>query len=291
MRFKTTLYYQILLASLVLVFTTSCGDIKQDLYIKKDGSGTLETTIDVGELMSMAKGFENIGSAQDTFSDDEIRDSITITPATEPVVKDAMTMLMERVTDPNHNVDFDTMMSILSIMPDSVKNKELRKDLVEKIMVRIKSPANSADLTFGILMNFDNTAQLRELINYMEKLNESSDVMSSSAPVGMDAENFLAFDADMKAGWIKVDTFSYAGLSEQMGMGQDSALGGEDLGMMEMMFGNSKIKTVIHVPGEVLSCTHPEAILTKDNRVIVEYPMMDVIKKGTINGFTVYFKP
>jgi len=281
-----------LLVSISILFTmaiTSCGDIQQDLYIKKDGSGTLETTIDVGELMSMAKGFEDMGAAQDTFSDDTMPD-FTITPQPE-APKDAMTLLMERVTDPSHNQDFDTMMSMLSIMPDSLKEKETRTDLMEKIFVRVKSPANSADLTFGIVMNFDNTKQLREIINYMENLNQSSEMMSGAAPMGMDSENFLAFDADMKAGWIKVDTFSYAGLATQMGMSQDSAISSEDLGMVEMMFGNSKIKTVIHVPGEVLSCTNPEAILTKDNKVIVEYPMMDVIRKGTINGFTVHFKP
>lgn len=281
-----------LLVSLAILFTlliTSCGDIQQDLYIKKDGSGTLETTIDVGELMSMARGFEDMGAAQDTFSDDTMPDP-AIAPQPE-APKDAMTLLMERVTDPAHNQDFDTMMSMLSIMPDSLKEKDLRTDLLQKMFVRVKSPANSADLTFGVVMNFDNTTQLREIINYMENLNQSSEMMSGSAPMGMDAENFLAFDADMKAGWILVDTFSYSGLSMQMGMSQDSAMSSEDLGMLEMMFGNSKIKTVIHVPGEVLSCTNPDAILTKDNKVIVEYPMMDVIRKGTINGFKVHFKP
>ena len=289
MKFHLNINLLISLSILLTMGITSCGDIQQDLYIKKDGSGTLETTIDVGELMSMAKGFEDMGAAQDTFSDDTMPD-LTITPQPE-APKDAMTLLMERVTDPSHNQDFDTMMSILSIMPDSLKEKETRTDLMEKIFVRVKSPANSADLTFGVVMNFDNTKQLREIINYMETLNQSSDMMSGSAPMGMDSENFLAFDADMKAGWIRVDTFSYAGLATQMGMSQDSAMSSEDLAMVEMMFGNSKIKTVIHVPGEVLSCTNPEAILTKDNKVIVEYPMMDVIRKGTINGFTVHFRP
>ncbi len=95
----------------------------------------------------------------------------------------------------------------------------------------------------------------------------------------------------MKAGWISVDTVLYTGFVEQMGMPQDSAMSTEDIGMMEMMFGNSKIKSVIHVPGEVLSSTNPDAILTKDDKVLVEYPMMDVIRKGRIDGYMIYFKP
>ena len=268
-------------------FFASCGDIQQDLYLKKDGSGTLETTMDIGELLSMAKNFENVGSDQDTFTDDFVPDTI-ITPPAPP--KDAMTLLMEKITDPAHDKDFDTLISILSIMPDSIKDKNLRMDLVERISVRLKSPANSGDLTFGILMKFDNTAHLRELINYMESFNQS-DMVGGASPIAMDSETFLVFDADMKAGVISVDTVLYQGFAEQMGMSQDSAMSSEDLGMMEMMFGNSKIRSVIHVPGEVLSCSNKDAILTKDNKVIVEYPMMEVIRKGRIDGYSINFKP
>lgn len=280
----------LLIASIAIITMTglvSCGDIKQDLRINKDGSGTLETMIDVGELMNMAKGFEDMGSDQDTFSDDMAPDTMVTTP---PGEKDAMTLIMEKITDPAHDRDFDTTMSFMSIMPDSIREKEKRPDLVEKMFIRLKSPANSADLTFGFLINFDDTRQLRELINHIENLNQSSNVMSASSPIGMDSETFMSFDADMKAGWIRVDTVLYKGFAEQMGMPQDST-GAEDMSMMEMLFGNSKIKSVIHVPGEVISCTNPDAILTKDNKVLVEYPMMDVIRKGKIDGYMIHFKP
>ena len=243
--------------------------------------------MDIGELLGMAKNFENVGSDQDTFSDDMIPDTLPVAPAPP---KDEMTLLMERITDPAHEQDFDTLISIISIMPDSIKEKNLRMDLVERISVRLKSPANSGDLTFGIVMNFDNTTHLRELINYMESLNQT-EMVGSASPLTMDSETFLVFDADMKAGVISVDTVLYTGFAEQMGMSQDSAMSGEDLGMMEMMFGNSKIRSVIHVPGEVLSCTNTDAILTKDNKVIVEYPMMDVIRKGRIDGYSISFTP
>ena len=272
-----------------IISLTSCGDIQQDLRINKDGSGTLETSLDIGELLSMAKGFEDIGSDLDTFSDDMVLPDTAISEPAPP--KDAMTLLIEKVTDPNYARDFDTTMSFLSIMPDSVKEKETRLDLIEKMFVKMKSPANSGNLTFGVLMKFDNTKQLQELIDYMESFNQNSNMMSGASPVSMDSETFLSFDADMNAGWIRLDTVFYKGFAEQMGMSPDSAMSGEDLGMLEMMFGNSKIKSVIHVPGEVTSCSNADAILTKDNRVILEYPMMDVIRKGRIDGYTVYFKP
>lgn len=274
------------IAFITLAGLTSCGDIQQDLRLNKDGSGTLETMIDIGELMSMANGFEDMGSEQDTFTDDMVPD--TVVPAAP---KDMMTLLMEKVSDPAYPLDFDTTMSFLSVMPDSVREKETRLDLVERMFVKMKSPANSANLSFGILMKFDNTAQLRELINYIENMDQTSNVVSGASPIGMDSETFLEFEVDMKAGWIKIDTILYKGFAEEMGISQDSAMSGENLAMMEMMFGNSKIKSVIHVPGEVLSSTNPDAILTKDDKVLVEYPMMDVIRKGRIDGYTIYFKP
>lgn len=272
----------------ILIGLTSCGDIQQDFYLQKDGSGSLETTIDIGELMGMAKSFEDMGSAQDTFSDDATPDTIVAPP--EPP-KDEMTMLMEKITDPAHDKDFDTLMSFLSVMTDSIKEKETRLDLVEKMFVRIKSPAYSGDLKIGILLKFDNSQQLRDMISYMEKLNQSSDMLSGASPVSMDSETFMVFDADMKAGWVRFDTLIYKGFNVQMGMSTDTTMTSEDLGMMELMFGNSKIKSLIQIPGEVISCTNPDAILTKDNKVILEYPMMDAIKKGKIDGFTIHFKP
>jgi len=267
---------------------TSCGDIQQDFILQKDGSGTLETTIDIGELMGMGQNFEDLGFDQDTFSDDIEPDTIVSPP--EPP-KDEMTLLMEKIIDPAHDQDFDTLMSFISIMPDSIKEKVTRPDLIEKMFVRIKSPANSGDLTVGVLMKFDNSKHLREMVSYVEELNQSSDVLSGASPVAMDSETFMSFDADMKAGWIRFDTILYQGFTAQMGMSTDTAMSSEDLGFMELMFGNSKIKTVIQLPGEVTSCTIPDAILTKDNRVIIEYPLMEVIKKGKIDGYTIHFKP
>src|SRR5688500_10028488 len=263
MRFNLHFFPVLCIAIIALTGLMSCGDIQQDLRLNKDGSGTLETIIDAGELLTMAKGFENMGSDHDTFSDDMTPDTLITTP---PVEKEEMTKLIDKITDPSNNRDLDTTMSYISIMPDSLRQKETRPDLLEKMFVRIKSTAGSDDLSFGILMNFDHTKQLREMINHLESLNETSSMVSGSSPVGMDSETFMAFDADMKEGWIRVDTVMYAGFSEQMGLPQDSA-GTEDMSMMEMLFGNSKIKSVIHVPGEVLSCTNPDAILTKDNRV------------------------
>src|SRR5688572_27397786 len=108
MKFKCNFSILTGLALLVVLSLTSCGDIQQDLRINKDGSGTLETTLDVGELLSMAKGFEDMGSDLDTFSDDMIIPDTAIAEPAPP--KDEMTLLMEKITDPEYPRDFDTTM-------------------------------------------------------------------------------------------------------------------------------------------------------------------------------------
>lgn len=280
------------LSALVLISLlglTSCGDIISDLKINPDGSGSLETTFDVGDLMSMAKGFQGMGTDSTGFTDDTMPVTTIVIPDT--AAKDPMKLLIEKVTDTAYDRDFDTLMPILSIMPDSVKAKQTNLDLAKKLSVRLVSPAKSANLTIGIVANFDSPHQLKEMMEYMESLNDKTEMMESAGPMGFQTKSFLMFEADMKAGLITVAPVDYGSISTQFGMSQDSTGSSENLGMLQMMFGNSKIKSVIHVPGEVLSCSDKNAILTKDDKVLLEYNFMDVINKGSIEGFTIHFQP
>lgn len=278
------------LGLLTMTLLSSCGDIEQNLVLNANGSGTLETSFDIGEMMGMMKGMGEMGDLQNddvTISSGEPLDSTIAAP------KDPMELIIEKVTDPSYSRDFDTLISFISIMPDSVKQKEKRMDLVSKINLRMRSPANSSSLVMGVVMNFDNKAQLDEMVKYIETMDNgsSSGMLPAMGGGGMQSETFLVFDADMKAGWIRVDTIDYSGMAPEMGMSGDSLMSSEDMGMMEMMFGNSKIKSVIHVPGEVISCSNKDAILTKDNKVIIEYSFMEALKKGKVPGYTINFTP
>ncbi len=273
-----------------LLSLTSCGDIQQDLMLNADGSGTLETSIDMGEMMSMINGFSDISPEDVTVSEDtEIKE---VEPAEEPSSGDPMEELMDRITDPEYPKEFDTLFSFVSIMPDSVKEKQERMDLMERMSMRIKSPANSADLTMGIIMKFDNAKQLNEMIQHLNTMDTgSSSIMGNAGPNPIQTESFLSFEADMEKGWIRFDEADWSKMSNEFGMSSDSLMSGEDMGMMEMMFGGSKIRTIVHVPGDVKSCTNKDAILTKDDKVIIEYSFMDVLKKKKIDGYTIHFKP
>lgn len=292
MKSSTNCLYMIAITLFSLLGLTSCGDIEQNLKINADGSGVLETSLDIGEMMSMAKGMgemNDLNSEDVTISADEPKDTSTI--AEEP--KDPMQMLIDKVTDPAYNRDFDTLISFISIMPDSVKQKQQRMDLVEKLSIHLKSPASSSSLIMGIVMTYDNRAQLNELIQYLKTMDDSptSGMMSTMGGGGLQSETFLSYDADLAKGWIRVDSVDYSGMAGEMGMSSDSLMSSEDMGMLEMMFGNSKLRTIIHVPGEVTSCTNKDAILTKDDKVIVEYDFIDILKKGKAPGYTINFKP
>jgi hypothetical protein len=282
----------------ILIGLTSCGDIVQDLKLNPDGSGTLETSFDVGEMMSMVNGMGEMGDLNNedvTISTDQEK-STAPTPPAEPESKDPMDNIIKRVTDPAYPHDFDTLMTLESIMPDSVKKEQKRMDLVKKMKLHLTSPANSASLVFGIVMDFKSDKELKEMIQYLENMDSQgtgSMLSAGGTGGGLDAENFMVFEADMKKGIIKVDSMDYSGMTGEMSMGMasDTTSGSENMAMMEMMFGNTKIKSTIHVPGEVISCSNKDAILTKDNKVIVEYPFMDVLKKGKLPGYTIQFTP
>ncbi|MEP6646582.1 MAG: hypothetical protein ABJC12_05800 [Saprospiraceae bacterium] len=273
---------------LIIILLSGCGDIISDLKLNSNGSGTLSTTFELGDLMSMAKGFKGMGADSTGFTDDTVPEPVVTKADTS---KDPMQKLMAKITDPNYDRNFDTLMAITSIMPDSVKSKITQPALANKIKVRFASPAKSANLTIGIVADFDNSQQLKEMMQLMQTLDENPDMLSGGGPLGFQPKSFMVFDADMKAGTLKVAPIDYGDMASQFGAKGDSTSSSENLGMLQMMFGNSKIKSVIHVPGEVLSCTNKDAILTKDNRVLLEYNFMDVIQKGSIDGFTIHFQP
>jgi hypothetical protein len=283
---KTT-YFPILPVALVCglaLLMTSCGDIQQDLYLNADGSGKLEASFELGEIMSMMEGFDELNVNDVTLEEGAMPDTI----ADEPMIKqDPMESLMKRITDPAHPVDFDTLISLVSIMPDSVKAKQTRPDLTKNIWMRIQSPANSDELTIGMVVEFRDQAQLHDIIQHLDTIDNTAMRVAGgpggTGSSGFPTEAFLPFNHT--GGMLTIDTMDYSGATADLGMGMmagDSTMASEDMGMMEMMFGNSKIRSIIHVPGEVISCSNKDAILTKDNRVIVEHKFMDVMKTGKV---------
>lgn len=284
--------YPAMLVVSMLLGLTSCGDLEQHLKINADGSGLLETSIDVGEMMSMTKSMGDMGSLNSedvTISTGEPKDS-TSAAAEEP--KDPMQSIIDKVTDPAYALDFDTLIPLTTIMPDSVKAKVQNPALLDKIVIRLKSPANSSSMIMGVRLNFDNKKQLEDLTTLLKSMDENpAGMVSPLGGNGLKSESFLSFDADLEKGILRIDTADYSGMAEEMGMSSDSLMTSEDLNMIQMMFGNSNIKSVVEVPGELISCSNPDAILTRDNKVILEYSFMDVIKKGYIPAYTIQFKP
>ncbi len=273
-----------------LIFLASCGDIQQEFFINPDGSGKVEASFDLGEIMSMTKGFENMGMPDDTLNDDSAPEDTSAMEIPEKS-KGPMQLIMEKVTDSNYPLECDTVMSLASIMTDSVRAKENRMDLVKKLSLHLKSPANSSDLNIGIIINYDNRAQLQDIINHLDTLNEGESVMPGGMSGGVNKGTFTLYDADLKEGWIRFDSTDYSAFNSQVGMAGDSTSGSEDVGMMQMMFGNSKVRSIVHVPGDVISCSNKDAVITKDDRVIIEYDFLDVLKKGALPGYTIKFKP
>jgi len=298
----TNLRLPIVFALLIisLLFFTSCSDVQQDLKLNNDGSGQMEVTIDLGEFISFFKGMEELGGdwdASDIPEDPneeiedkevfEIRENSDGNDRAAPKEKDPMEAFMDKITDPTYDRDIDTLFSMLSIMPDSVRNVQTRLDLAERIFIRIKSPASSEALTMGIMLDFDNKAHYQKLMTFLESIdsNPTGDMM----PMPISNDFFLVFDLDKSAGKLVIDSMNFNQTAEslQMGTGADVS---EDMAMMEMMFGGVRYKSTIHVPGEVISCSNPDAIITKDNKVMLEYSLFDVMQKRVIPGFTINFR-
>ena len=121
-----------------------------------------------------------------------------------------MQLLIAKVTDPSYDREFDTLMPFLSIMPDSIKAKETRLDLAEKLSIRLKSPAKSPNLIIGLVAKFDSPSQLKDILHYMEKMDEkpavpTPEAVSAPAHSGPPAETTQAMPPD--ATRVSIDQF------------------------------------------------------------------------------------
>ena len=238
----TGLYF---IAALLFFGLTSCGNLEQNLVINADGSGTLETSIDLGEMMSMMEGLGDMGDminedvtiSGDTETEQIINDTLFHEDSEMKAMdesKDPMDAIMEKITDPDFDQDYDTLIAIMSIMPDSVRAKETRPDLLEHVHLRIRSEASSSSLVMGIVINYSDPGHLQEIVNHLGTIEGGSQSMMPGDGGGLSPESFLVYEADLKDGWIRFDSIDYSSFAGEMGLADDSGEESEDLAMLEM---------------------------------------------------------
>jgi len=252
-----------LLFFFALIMLASCADYNNDIYINEDGSGKVTMSYDASEMMGMLemmKGMED--------SDSEPEDDNNEEPAMEggDDPEDIMSNFMSSMTSesgPSLGTDMDTTINFYNEMPDSIKSKLSKPELFKKVNISILSNKAAAKMVMSMDLSYDNMEELEEMYSEMSKLNNGEDEISQSIKTLRELKR--NYELDLETGEVILPEQDFDGdMSELMGPEQgmgDEEMGEEAMAMMNMMLGEAGIVTTLHLPGAVLSCDDPNAII------------------------------
>ncbi len=235
-----------------------CAPSLQELWLEKDGSGSMEITIDLAEFMDMV--------------DPMISAMVGDTLGDEVSTSDAFT-----------GEQFDTMANFYDVVPDSIKERMDNPEILKKMTIHmiVDSIAQLATMKLGL--EFENQNQLAEIVRaLMESEKGSNDPMSMLSAedlIGM----FPQYALDNKAGTItippvKIDKSLIEGteLEKQVSKLDSLDTNSEDLAFLRMLIGD-RYKLIVHAPGKIKKVSRDEAKVD-GKTVMLEVDMIEELK-------------
>lgn len=250
------------------MFLCSCGDMTEELYLEKDGSGKWEYKMDLGstiEMISMMGGM--MGDSTQQVNPDDLWKELG----------------SEKI---------DTMINMgASMTPEQLAKLE-HPEYLDKIKINLKGDKSEKSLFFNMAFDFDSFEQLDAIFKEMEKMSEESP-QDQAAMMGQ-ATNFFTgggvaeiYSFDKKKFVKKAVEKADEGLNDLFG---EMGAGGDDIsGMMEMFMGGNKVTTIYHFPHKVKSVSNEDAKID-GNTVTIKQDFKEYLEKGNSEQLTVKFK-
>jgi hypothetical protein len=231
------------------VVLTSCLTIEEKISLNKDGSGTFQTFIDMGGVLSnpmlaegVKKGMEETGG-MGTMQVDSIMDIYTDLAAQNPQWTDVEHKLMQRV-ESRINVDFEKAEGGVYINFDFADLAELRQ--MQMLMSASKDEATDAP-------------------------NGMAGIMGGGPLTGIENE------FKWKKGLFERTATSAGNIMDALNLGDEDAAE-EMMNGMKMMMGDAKVVYIMEFPGKVKKVTgFPGHSIENDNQLVQEFSFLDVL--------------
>ena len=260
-----------LLISALAIFLSSCGDINEEMWLNKDGSGKVDYYVDLGEALPMITMMAQ-GAAEQQLKD---------APNGEQA-KEKMDEIMEKISGGG----IDTSFNIFEIMPDSVRREMDKPEQYKKVnfMVDVDADDNKALLKLSI--DFDNFKEIDQLLAGLGKAFGGSRPELENLNMGEMLGGY-SFDNN---NYLSKKEFKQRSMFQEGGPGLDEMVDEQEAEqMMTMMFGNSNFVKTIHFPYDVKSVSGVDATID-GNTVILKEEMLAKIKESKNTEMKVVFK-
>lgn len=249
----------------VVALTWSCGTITEEISINEDGSGEYKAYSDLIPSMKkmtlgMVKMFAETDSVKKNMSEEELLKSLE-----DEIWKD----FPDEVDSTFTNDD---------MVPDSIKNDPAKKKILDKMVGFMQGGKSKGYMNVGISYKFSDFKDLEEFLKILET--------SQKKKSGLN-ENM----ADFARAETEVDyTFSKGKFSRKTKILNKPDIEESQMSMIQMMMGDSKIKTIIHLPKNVKKVKGDNIIENKGKTVVFEHSLMDMVMGKSNSDFEITLK-
>ncbi len=253
----------LLLATCLMTFT-SCIDIVEEMFLKKDGSGKYVMTIDMSGIMKdgmqdMLKGFGEEAMEEAT---DEVEGEVESKE--------------EEVKIPT---EVDSIMH-MKYAPDSIKSRFDNPAFLDKVKIHTVMSESQEKMLFEFILDFDDMADIDYFLANFDKL-QGEGMGGKGLPMSGGGGGGL-LPTSMKD--FNLFKYSKKLLVRNVAPSGAETIPEDELGMMKMFFGSGTYKTIYHLPGKVKK-TDIEGGQIDGKTLTSEYQLMDIIEgKKKIDG-------
>lgn len=260
--------------AVLLLTSTSCIDIVEEMFLNKDGSGKYTMRMDMSGMISMIK----MMSSMEDFGEESGEEGEEGEAPEEDVFDNLLTS-KEAV---------DSTMYLKDADPELLAQFKDNPGFAEKVNIRMNADPDEGVFHIDFNLDFDNMDDMDYFFKNFDKI---AAMMDDGDEEGgeMDMLGGMGAGADSPLSGIMGDGITrYFDLRKRTLIRRDATqkemdselddLSAEDKQMMEMMFGDASYKMIYHFPGKVKKMTHREATLSADKKtVMLEGGMMDYL--------------
>lgn len=232
----------------IVLLVSACGEMKEEIVIEKDGSGTYEMSFDMIPMMrGMMTGFAAMAAEEG-----EEMDSTEIAAKVEEMIwKD-------------FQGEVDTVMDITNRLPPEVTEDPQKMAIASNMEVFMKGGKAQGYLLSGIKYDFDDAKGLEDFYELYQNEGGKTDPKMQMLMGNSESEIRITSNSFYRS-------YQSTGKSEEI-----------DLNQFNKMFEGVSVTTVFRAPKKIkdVKVKNFEIVSRDGNRVTLKYNLMDAMSSG-----------
>jgi len=244
----------------------SCGNVVEEITLNEDNSGHYTMYSDmipgtVNMALTMSRMFaEKDASGQ--INEDSLRAAVT-----------------EKVWEDFGDQEFDSIIDVLSQMPDSAIKSPEHRAFLERITAFMRGSKAKGYINVGLEYSFADGADYQKMINTFSEIQANQNDQNAGSPLDQltNMKSKVSVEATQKHFVRKT---SYENLPENF----------EDLKATMAMFGEGKLITIVNTKRKIKSVNGSHIKSIEDYRVTFEYGFIEASAGQLDTNFEIIFE-